>query len=59
MSDDLVLYEQRDATALITLNRPEAMNPLNLPMIEALDSAVIRAERDPAIRVIVFTGAGD
>jgi enoyl-CoA hydratase len=59
MSDDLVLYRQEGAVAIITLNRPKAMNPLNLPMLEALEAAVIRAERDPEIRVLVFTGAGD
>ena len=59
MSDELVLFERVDAVAIITLNRPKAMNPLNLPMLEALEAAVIRAERDTAVRVLVFTGAGD
>jgi enoyl-CoA hydratase/carnithine racemase len=35
------------------------MNPLNLPMLEALDAAVTRARNDREIRVLVFTGAGD
>jgi enoyl-CoA hydratase/carnithine racemase len=59
MSDELVLYERMGAVALITLNRPKAMNPLNLPMLEALDAAVTRARNDREIRVLVFTGAGD
>jgi enoyl-CoA hydratase len=59
MSDDLVTYEQRGAVALITLNRPKSLNPLNLPMLEALEASVIRAESDQSIRVLVFTGAGD
>jgi enoyl-CoA hydratase len=59
MSDNLVIYEPEGAVAVITLNRPKALNPLNLPMLEALDQAVIRAEADKDVRVLVFTGAGD
>lgn len=59
MSDELVLFETRGAVALITINRPKALNPLNLPMLEALEAAVIRAQSDRAVRVLVFTGAGD
>jgi enoyl-CoA hydratase len=59
MSDDLVLYEQQGAVAIITLNRPKSLNPLNLPMLEALDAVVVRAEADKSVRVLVFTGAGD
>ncbi len=59
MSDELVLYERTGAVAVMTINRPKALNPLNLPMLEALEAAVIRAEKDPDVRVLVFTGAGD
>jgi enoyl-CoA hydratase len=59
MSDDLVTYAQDGAVAIITLNRPKSLNPLNAATIEALDAAVIRAERDKSVRVLVFTGAGD
>jgi len=59
MSGALVLYERVNAVALITLNRPKSLNPLNLPMLDALEAAVIRAESDKEVRVLVFTGAGD
>jgi enoyl-CoA hydratase len=59
MSDDLVTYAQDGAVAIITLNRPKSLNPLNAATIEALDAAVIRAETDKSVRVLVFTGAGD
>jgi enoyl-CoA hydratase len=59
MSEELVLYAQEGAVAIITLNRPQSLNPLNLPTLEALEAAVIRAEKDPSVRVLVFTGAGD
>ena len=58
-SDHLVLYAQNGAVAVITLNRPKLLNPLNGPMLKALEAAVIRAENDKSVRVLVFTGAGD
>jgi enoyl-CoA hydratase len=59
MSEELILYRRDGAVAIITLNRPKALNPLNLPMLDALEAAVMRAEKDKDIRVLVFTGAGD
>jgi enoyl-CoA hydratase len=59
MSEDLVIYKQDGAVAIITLNRPKALNPLSTAMLEALEAAVIRAETDKSVRVLVFTGAGD
>jgi enoyl-CoA hydratase len=59
MPEELVIYAQDGAVAIITLNRPKALNPLSAAMLEALDAAVIRAEADKSVRVLVFTGAGD
>ena len=46
-------------TLLITINRPEAMNAINLAVHVGVGMALEDAERDPATRVIVLTGAGD
>jgi enoyl-CoA hydratase len=56
---DEVRYEQRAATALITLNRPRYRNAQNSAMTYALDAAFTRAVNDDEIRVIVLAGAGD
>ena len=53
-----VTYDVADGVATITLNRPEAMNALDLATKEALKSAVGQAGGDPAVRVVVVTGAG-
>jgi enoyl-CoA hydratase/carnithine racemase len=50
--------EQFGATVRWSLNRPEAMNALNLGLVGALDAAMDAAERDDAIRVVILTGAG-
>ena len=52
-----IRFEQRGAVAWITLNRPDAMNALSETMCAELRDATERCERDPAIRVIVLTGA--
>lgn len=44
--------------ALLTLNRPEAMNALSVRLREALAAAIERLEADPQVRVLILTGAG-
>jgi enoyl-CoA hydratase/carnithine racemase len=56
---DPVLLESADGIAWITLNRPEAMNALNMAVREALPQAIRHAETDPAVRAIVLRGAGE
>jgi len=53
-----VIYELRDGTAWLTLNRPEARNALNAPLREALWAAYRRFAADPDARVAVLRGAG-
>ncbi|MBX7214599.1 MAG: enoyl-CoA hydratase/isomerase family protein [Thermoflexales bacterium] len=51
-------YAVADGVAAITLNRPERMNALTVPLIQALTSALRSAERDAAARVVLLTGEG-
>jgi len=53
-----VLSETRAAVAWITLNRPDAMNAINEDIRERLPAALLAADADPAVRVIVVQGAG-
>ena len=53
-----VLYETRGAVALLTLNRPEALNSFTREMHRDLWAALDRAEADKTIRALVLTGAG-
>jgi len=50
--------ERQDAIAIVTLNRPEAMNAMSKAMRLALYDAITDLNQDAAIRVIVLTGAG-
>jgi enoyl-CoA hydratase/carnithine racemase len=44
--------------ATITLNRPEKLNALTLPMLAALEAALVTIDADPEIRVVVIKGSG-
>lgn len=56
---DTVLYEVSDGLATITLNRPEAMNALNVAAKVALRDAVEAAADDEGVRAVLLTAAGD
>ena len=54
-----VLLSVEEGVALITLNRPERQNAWTPAMTAHYAAALVSASRDPAVRVIVVTGAGD
>ncbi|MFD3614078.1 enoyl-CoA hydratase/isomerase family protein [Streptomyces sp. NPDC058676] len=56
---DTVLYEVSDGLATIVLNRPEAMNALNIATKVALRDAVQAAAADQAVRAVLLTAAGE
>ncbi|MFP6567150.1 MAG: enoyl-CoA hydratase/isomerase family protein [Dehalococcoidia bacterium] len=53
-----VLYEPRDGYAIITLNRPVVLNPINKNLLRLLDSALDKAESDGDVKAVILTGAG-
>ena len=53
-----VEYEKKDNIAVLTLNRPDALNALNLDVLRELNDAVINAENDEDVYVLIITGAG-
>jgi len=55
----MLLIERQDAVAIVTFNRPEAMNALSKALRAALRQALDELESDTDVKVIVLTGAGD
>lgn len=55
---DVLTYDRTEHVATVTLNRPGAMNALNLELKEALRDALAQAASDPAVRAVVLTGTG-
>jgi enoyl-CoA hydratase len=54
-----LVRERRGAVSILRLNRPEARNALTPGLIVDLGAAVLEAESDADIRVVVLTGTGD
>ncbi len=60
MSDEvLIQYNTGDRIAVLTLNRPQALNSIDRGMTRALRSAIANLEVDDRVDVIVITGAGE
>lgn len=59
MSDSYILYEVADRIGTITLNRPDVMNAFGGTMREDLLAQLQDAERDPTVRCLIITGAGN
>src|SRR6266852_4855804 len=57
MSED-VLEVVADGVAVLTLNRPDRLNAMSGPMLDALLAALPRLAEDPEVGVVVLTGAG-
>ena len=57
MSYETLLLERQGRVALLTLNRPKALNALNAQLIDELNHALDALERDPGVGCIVLTGS--
>ncbi|MGW3275419.1 2-cyclohexenylcarbonyl CoA isomerase [Streptomyces kronopolitis] len=55
---DTVLYDVTDGLATITLNRPDAMNALNIEAKVLLRDTLKEAAADPAVRAVLLTATG-
>ena len=59
MQDSLILYEKAGPVARLTLNRPSALNAINLAMRDELWLLLQAVRDDPDVRAVVVRGAGE
>jgi enoyl-CoA hydratase len=59
MSSDTVLVEIADYLATVTINRPRALNTLNMETLDDLSHAVHELAEQEEVRVIILTGSGN
>ena len=53
-----IRYEKKDNIALVTIDRPEALNALNSTVITELEQVVTELENDGTVRAMILTGEG-
>ncbi len=54
-----VLLEKKDKVAIVTINRPKALNALNSDTLQDLDLVLEDLEKDENVYVVILTGAGE
>jgi len=59
MAYENIIYEIQNAIAMITFNRPKALNALNGALIDELSDALDNVAGNEDIKVLILTGAGD
>ena len=59
MNFENILLSQKEALAIITINRPKKLNALNKATIEELHEAFQVLDKDSSVKVIVITGSGE
>jgi enoyl-CoA hydratase len=55
----MLLIDKADGVAVVTMNRPEAMNAMSVGMRSALFDVFVELNADPEVRVAILTGAGE
>lgn len=58
-TDNVLTVDVRDQVAILTLNRPDAMNAINFDMLNAMKAEVESIRFNAGIRVVIITGAGE
>jgi enoyl-CoA hydratase len=59
MPEPEVLFSIEGSAGVITLNRPQVLNALTFGMVREMDRQLIAWAKDPAIKAVIITGAGD
>ena len=54
-----LLFENKDGVAIITLNRPKALNALDQATLEELNQIADRIAQDTSVKVVIITGSGE
>ena len=59
MSDQEVIYEERDGIAIIAINRPEKKNTLTDQVVQGIADGIDKASRSKQVAAVVLRGVGD
>ena len=59
MPFDNLLLERDDAVALVTINRPQVLNALNMATLDELRRVILDLKQDDSVRAVILTGSGE
>ncbi len=59
MPDEIVLFRVEEGIGTITINRPKALNALNVEVLKALGKILDQARKDDSAKVLIITGSGE
>ena len=59
MSENNILRSVEEGILTLTINRPNQLNALNSEVISSLSKAIVSAQTDDEVRIIIITGAGE
>ena len=59
MEHIILTTDEQSGVAELTINRPKALNALNLTVLEELEQAAQKVAADTAVKVLIVTGSGD
>lgn len=59
MSEDLILFEIKNRVAIITINRPDKANAVNIGMLQQIHANLIEADEDQKVKIIIIKSTGD
>jgi len=59
MGYENVILQKEERIAILTVNRPKALNALNAATLNDIKNAVLEIAEDPQVDVLIITGAGD
>ena len=54
-----IIFDVRGSAGIVTLNRPQALNALTFGMVRQLDKMLVTWAKDPAVKAVIVSGAGD
>jgi Enoyl-CoA hydratase/carnithine racemase len=59
MQYENLILEKEGPIGILTINRPKAMNALNLKTVQEIGKAIDEIKDDDEIKVLIITGSGD
>ena len=58
-SQQYIQVEEKEDIAIVTINRPEKLNAMNIDVVKEMDNVIDHLDKDDGVKVVIITGAGE